>query len=133
MTDAAMPGPLAAAVANRDAAQVGALLASGVSANDVDDRGQPALVVATETGQFRIALLLTDHGADPWFVDELGFTPAHFTFRSKVAPDSDDGRAREELIARFRAAGCPWPPPPRAEVLAAKAAGRWPPHLRAVH
>ena len=133
MTDAvAMPGPVAAAVANREPAQVQTLLASGASANDVDDRGQPALVIATETSQFRLALLLIEHGADPWFVDGLGFTPAHFVFRSKVAPDSDEGRSRDTLIERFRVAGCPWPPPPRADVLAAKATGRWPPRLRPV-
>ncbi|OYQ32710.1 hypothetical protein CHU95_18290 [Niveispirillum lacus] len=46
---------------------------------------------------------------------------------SRLLTGAPEGTARDEVIARWRSAGLPWPPPDAETLLAAVAQGRWPP------
>ena len=120
-------GPLAAAVANRRADEVTSLLASGVSPDDRDERGQEAIIIAASTDQFAIANILVDRGANIWAANRLGFTPALFAFTSHVSANSPEGTAREIFISKLKGRGYPWPPPWQNEVVALRSSGNWPP------
>ncbi|KUL95743.1 hypothetical protein DK26_11815 [Bosea sp. WAO] len=119
--------PLAQAVVNRDLALVEKLLAVGAPPDSADERGQSALTLATATDQYRMANLLVAHGANIWFADRLGFTPAIFAQYSRLRPDSEEGRALRQFISLLQKAGYPWPPATPPEVKALREAGRWPP------
>ena len=68
---------------------VKALLANGANVNDTTDTdGTTALLEATINGQFDVALLLIDKGADVNKVAKTGFTPLYATINTQWAPKS---------------------------------------------
>ena len=119
--------PLAQAVAERELDTVAALLAGGAEADSCDERGETALMIAVATDQYRIANLLVDHGADVWFADTLGYTPAAFAHNSRLIVQSEEGRELTRFIDQLRLVGYPWPPPDRIQVQEMRRKGRWPP------
>jgi hypothetical protein len=56
---------------------------------------------------------------------KLVFTLGQYAHMIAAAPDVEEGRPREELIERLKAAGCPWPPPRQADVILMRAAENW--------
>lgn len=119
--------PLADAVVHQRADVVAQLLVSGASPDSVDERGTSALILATATDQFVIANMLLDHRANIWAADKLGYTAAIYAKTSHVPDESEEGKARRQVIDRLRAAGYPWPPPWPDDVKALREAGQWPP------
>ena len=69
--------PLIAATKTGDAAMVALLLDAGadVNANDEARAGDTALRVAAERGDYEIAKILMDHGADPTIPGWMNLTP----------------------------------------------------------
>jgi ankyrin repeat protein len=68
---------------------VKALLAAGANINDTTDTdGTTPLLEATINGQFDVALLLIDKGADVNRVAKTGFTPLYATINTQWAPKS---------------------------------------------
>ncbi len=118
--------PLATAVADRDADRVVRLLQNGETADSKDERGTAAVIIASASGQFEIANLLAQNGANLWAADTLGYTAAIYAYTSRVPDDSTEGLARKQFVERLQHAGYSWPPPWPKDVVALRAAGRWP-------
>jgi hypothetical protein len=127
---AIQPGDVAAAVADRDSSRVQQLLRAGASANDSDERGEPALLIATASDQFGIANALVAHGADIWAASDLGFTAGSFAYHSVASGTHPEAGARDQFIATLRERGFPWPPPRTDDVVKMREAGNWPPRRR---
>lgn len=119
--------PLANAVVNRQIGDVLQLLAAGNSPDSTDERGTAAIILAAETDQYEIALILATHHANIWVADNLGYTAAIFAKTSRVNDESKDGKSRLQFIKLLQSAGYPWPPPWPKDVLVLREAGRWPP------
>lgn len=122
-------GPVNAMVAveqrDPDAARDAAVARRGLEQRD--ESGATPFLKAAASGQYVIAEILLDHGADPWAADEFGLTAAHFISTNPFPPGSPDGDAKVRLTDKLRARGFPFPPPPQGEVLRLIAAGHWPP------
>ena len=115
------------AVEQRDpaAAQQAASARRGLEQRD--ESGNTPFLKALASGQFIIAEILLDHGADPWAVDEFGLTAGHRLAANPWGPGTIEGDAKQRVTAKLSARGFPLPPPPQEEVLAMAASGRWPP------
>jgi hypothetical protein len=85
------------------------------------------VLVAVATGQYAIAQVLIEGGADIWAVNQFGLTVGRYAEVARAVPGSEDAEAREWLIAHLAAVGFPKPAPRSEDVLAAVAAKRWPP------
>ena len=118
---------LAEPIAKRDLGSVEAALSKGANPDERDDRGNPVLVLAAATDQFRIANLLLARGADIYATDDFGLLAGTLASQSRVAPDGVEGKALAEFVAALQGHGHPWPPPGPKAVQQMKAAGKWPP------
>lgn len=92
-----------------------------------DESGATPFLKAAASGQYVIAEILLDNGADGWAADEFGLTAGHYIKSNPFPPGSAEGDAKVRVADKLRARGFPFPPPPQAEVLGMIAAGRWPP------
>lgn len=114
-------------IVNKDLPALEKALADGGNPNDADYRGKSALMLATGTDQFRAANALVGAGADIWYADKFGTTPASMAQIARLAPGTPEGDAKDLFIAHLREFGYPWPPPPPDRVLDLRARGDWPP------
>lgn len=114
------------AVEYRDREAVRAALAAHPDGlEERDEVGSTPLIIATGSGQFAIAELLIDAGANVWALDRFGINPAGNTATVKYPPGTPEGDARERVVKRLRERGVPFPPPPPREVLRLSKAGEW--------
>ena len=120
------------AVEQSDPAAVREAVAARRGLEQRDESGNTPLFKAAASGQYVIAEILVDGGADIWANDEFGLTVAHLAAANPFPPGTAEGDAKARVLAKLRARGFPVPPPPQAEVLRLVAAGGWPPH-RATH
>jgi len=120
--------PVVRAVTERDLDGLVKQLAAGGDPNSRDDRGKAVLLIATGSDQFRIANALVGAGADVWFADSLGNTPAVMAEIARLKPGSEEAAARDAFIAHLQSAHYPWPPPRPVEIRALRDRGAWPPH-----
>ncbi|CAN5706718.1 hypothetical protein BH11PAT2_BH11PAT2_06150 [soil metagenome] len=118
---------VAKAINRGDLEELEFLLKSGASPDTLDDIGNPPLVLAAATEQYRAANLLLDYRADIWKTDDFGLSAAAIAEDSRVLPDSIEGKARAIFIQRLKDAGYPWPPANPVEVMKLKSEGKWPP------
>lgn len=92
---------------------VAMLLRHGLDVKYADRFGRSYLDDAIAMNAYAIAEMLAKAGADLRHADRDGFTPAHGLAKPPVkAISAEDSAARERLIARAKADGQPWPPPP---------------------
>jgi hypothetical protein len=103
------------------------LLEAGAKPDAVNAMGVAPSMTAAKIDDFQAVLRLLDRGASPFAADPRGMSLAYLTGRSYLASDNPQGRARDQVAARLQSAGVPWPPPSPQDLLALKAAGRWPP------
>lgn len=115
------------AVLDRDIAAVERLIRSGATLEGRDEVGATPLISACSSGQFRIAELLIDAGADVFAVDDFGVTAGRMAQQSRIRESSSEGRARARVLERMEEKGFPFPAPNSDEVSALKEAGAWPP------
>ncbi len=114
-------------IAKGDLAGLEAALAAGANPNEKDDRGNPALVLAAATDQYRMANLLLDKGADTYATDDFGLLAGTLASQSRVQTESVEGKALAVFVASLKARGHPWPPPGPKEVQRLKGEAKWPP------
>lgn len=104
------------------------LLANGADIEQQDsDQFTPALASA-RVNRFLMTEYLLNRGASPFAASSHGFTIGYWAQESILPAHVEEGKGRAAVIAKLRRAGFPWPPPSPKEVVAAKAAHRWPPH-----
>ena len=116
------------AVMHGDREAVARMIAEGYPVDERNWDGTTPFGLAASTDQHIIAEMLLDAGADPFAMDSLHITAAGSIYRSRMSPDTQKGQARLRIIEKMKAAGVPWPPPPRKEVPQAFEDGRWPKH-----
>ena len=106
---------------------VSLLLQQGAAIDTANDAGETPAIAAAQAGHFSMAGSLIQSGASPFAVPDSGMTLAFWANRSRLPDDSDEGRAKNQMIQMLKDRGHPWPPPGPQEVLAMQAAGEWPP------
>ncbi|WP_425229571.1 hypothetical protein [Sphingomonas sp.] len=95
-----------------------------------DESGATPFLKAIATGQYVIAEILADHGADPWAADEFGLTAMHYIRTNPFPPGTAEGDAKVRVRDKLRAIGFPDPPPPQGDVRHLIETRRWPPQRR---
>ncbi len=115
----------AAMMGKQDA--IALLLEFHAQVNQADGNRRFALLTAAATRNWSTVVYLLDHGASLWVTEELGITLATWCEPDRPTDDSPQGRLRQQVIDRLKAAGFPWPPPTRQEVQALRLEGKWPP------
>ncbi len=115
----------AALIGNIDAAKL--LLQYHANIDEPDSIGVSAVECAASADNFRMVLMLLNHGASIWATDNIGMNVAQFAFRSRLVPTSPEYPALTQVITRLKEAGYPWPPPNPKQVRALRAEGKWPP------
>ncbi len=95
-----------------------------------DESGSTPLLKAAASGQYQIAEILFDEGADRWAYNEFGLTVAHYISTNRFAPGTAEGDAKKRLQNKLMASGFPFPPPSQEEVLDLARSGSWPPHSK---
>lgn len=103
------------------------LLQHGARIDAANDAGETPAIAAAQAGHFSMAGSLIQGGASPFAVPESGMTLGFWANRSRLPDDSDEGRAKNQLIQLLKDRGHPWPPPGPQDVRAMQAAGQWPP------
>lgn len=116
------------AVEQRDPEAVRVAVAAGRGIDERNDVGATPLITAVSSGQFVIAEMLVDGGADIFAADRFGLTAAHLAAIVPFPPGTVEGDAKQRVLAKLRQRGMPQPPPPQTEVLRMIEAGEWPPH-----
>jgi len=119
---------LAERIVKRDLEGVKKALEAGAKPDERDERENPAILLAAITDQYRIANLLLDAGADIYATDKFGLSAGSLAEDSRLLPDSIEGHAHSEFVAKLKAKGHPWPPPGPKKVRELKAENNWPPH-----
>lgn len=113
------------AVEYRDLDAVRTAVAAHRGLEERDEVGSTPLIIATGSGRFRIAKLLIEGGADVWAIDQFSINVAGNSATVAYPTGTEEGDARERVIAAQRQRGVPFPPPPEALRLAQ--AGQWRP------
>lgn len=116
------------AVRNRDGDTVSQLIEAGAPLDERDYRGSTPLRIAAGSEQYVIAEQLIAAGADPFTMDSLYVTAAGAIYKSNLGPTSEEGEARERLLAVLKERGVPLPPPAPKDMKKALADGLWPAH-----
>lgn len=106
---------------------VALLLSAGARVDEPDDFDTPPSFAAAGAENWRIVRMLLDHGASLSKANKGGFTIGIYAHRSRMNKASPDGAACQEILARWRDAGLPWPPPHPIDVRAWVGRGDWPP------
>lgn len=117
----------------RDLQALAAALRAGADPDRKDETGNPPLLLAAATAQFRAANLLLDAGADIWATDDFGLSPGAVAHTSRVLDESVEGEARKVFVDRLRHASFPWPPPNPVEAMKLIKDGKWPPVRAGTH
>lgn len=81
------------------------LLKHGAKIDYGDVDGETPALAAVLASQFSMALFLLEHGASPFAKSYEGMTIAEWAAESHINPNSEEGRAREELYEVLRKAG----------------------------
>ncbi|CAN5706166.1 hypothetical protein BH11PAT2_BH11PAT2_06070 [soil metagenome] len=118
-----------AAVADRNITAVERLVRAGADLEQRDQLGGTPLITACSTGQFLIAEVLIQGGANVFATDDFGVTAGRMAEVSRISENSLEGRARARVLTLMKDKGFPFPAMDRDQVLAAKAAGTWPPKI----
>lgn len=105
----------------------GMLIENGADVDAANTDGDTPAIAAAQSGNFRMAMFLIERGADPFAVPKSGFTLGFWAERSRLPDAGAEGQAKNQLIQTLKDRGHPWPPLSGDEVLAAQAAGTWPP------
>ena len=119
--------PLVRAILVNRLDMIDLLLDAGAKPDLANAMGVTPSMTAAKIDDFQAVLRLLDRGASPYAADERGVSLAFLTGLSNLASNNPQGQARDEVAARLQRAGVPWPPPAPQDLLALKAAGRWPP------
>lgn len=113
----------AALINNKEAVDL--LLQAGAWVDAPDQFGKTASMVAALAGHLDMTLYLLDHGGSLWVTETLGITIPILLNNIPTTPELV--AAQESLIARYKAAHWPWPPPSSKEVKKLMDEGKWPP------
>lgn len=81
------------------------LLKKGAQVDTPNVAGETPAIAATQAAKFRMAVYLLQNGASPFAKSQDGGTIAEWAGVVKMHPDTDEGRAREQLYAMLRQAG----------------------------
>lgn len=101
------------------------LLKAGARVDVPDVFGKTPSMVAALAGHLDMTVYLLDHGGSLWVTEEGGITiPA---LLNNIPTKPELVAAQNNLIARYKAAGWPWPPPSAKEVKKLMDEGKWPP------
>lgn len=92
-----------------------------------DEAGATPFLSAVASGQYVIAEILLDHGANPWAADEFGLTAMHFIRTNPFPPGTIEGDAKLRVAGKLHGIGFPDPPPTEEDVLKRIEKGQWPP------
>ncbi len=84
---------------------VDALLQHGAAIDAANSLGETPVLAATQATKYQMAVHLLQRGASPLAKSEDGTTIAEWAAEANVHPDTDEGRAREQLYALLRQAG----------------------------
>jgi hypothetical protein len=115
------------AVEYRDEEAVREAVAARRGLEEVNEIGDTPLLIATGSGQFVIAEILIDGGANIWAHDQFGLTAGRSAELVAYPPGTQEGNARARVIEKLKARGFPFPAPTPAEVIALKTKSAWPP------
>lgn len=91
-----------------------------------DSTKQTPLIIAAKTDQFTVAEILLNAGADPFAVDQFGWTAGYALQTSKLKR-GPEFEARERVAKALRSKAYPIPGPDTDEILELVKAGKWPP------
>jgi hypothetical protein len=103
------------------------LLAAGANIDEPDGLGNPPSFPAARTGEWTTVEYLLDHGASMAIADQNGGTLAGYAHFGHVDSENLQVKAEMRVIARWQAAGLPWPVPRPAQLREIMARGEWPP------
>lgn len=103
------------------------LLQYHANIDEPDSIGITAAICAASADNYRMVLMLLEHGASIWATANVGTNIAQFAFRSRLVPTSPEYPALAQVIELSKEAGYPWPPPSPKQVRALRAEGEWPP------
>ena len=92
-----------------------------------DEIGNTAALIAASAEHWTMVAFLLDHKASAWATDQAGVTIGGLAARSRLLPDSPEGRSLAAVVERLKAAGFPYPPPPASDIKMLAASGKWPP------
>ena len=123
-----LPGsvpPLLEAAEHGHREEVDLLLKAGARVDEPDTFGSTASIVAALTGRLDMTEYLLDHGGSLWVTEKLGITIP--ILLNGVPNQPKIAKAQQNLIARYKAAHWPWPPPSSKEVKKLLDEGKWPP------
>lgn len=84
---------------------VDALLQHGAEIDAANSLGETPVLAATQATKYQMAVHLLQRGASPLAKSDDGTTIAEWAAEANVHPDTDEGRAREQLYALLRRAG----------------------------
>lgn len=81
------------------------LLKHGAKIDAVNAEGETPAMAATQAAKYRMAVYLLQHGASPLAKSFDGNTLAEWATEGKMHPETEEGRARQQLYAMLRQAG----------------------------
>ena len=101
------------------------LLSAGAHIDAPDPLGYTASIDAALAGHLDMTDYLLDRGGSLWVTEKLGITIPILLNGAPTQPKIIE--AQQHLIARYKAAHWPWPPPSSKEVKTLMDEGKWPP------
>lgn len=81
------------------------LLKSGAKIDEANVAGETPALAATQASKYRMAVYLLQHGASPYAKTFNGISLADWAVEGNMHPETDEGRARDQLIAMLKRAG----------------------------
>ena len=103
------------------------LISHGADMNAGNGAGESPMANAAQISHFKAVMYLLEKGASPFIADYQGYTVGTWVLESRIHPETEDGKARLEIIEILKEKGYPWPPPDGDAVLEMQKNGEWPP------
>ena len=125
--DQAVRYSVTVAVERRDIDRVRSAIAAGGDLEFRNDAGSTPLLIATGSGQFVIAEVLIDAGADVFATAPLGQTTGRYVEVAAYPPGMPEGDARVRIRGLLADRGFPFPAPLPEQVVVLRESGDWPP------